>query len=118
MIAQAGQEKLFHIAEIGVWDRQLGGTTYLPAAYDADGFIHLSFEHQVLKPANLFYRGRQDLVLLDIDRDQLDPDVVVEPGTGTDELFPHLYAPLPRAAVANVVPFPCDADGRFSRLPS
>ena len=109
-------EIVFHIASKSEWGAN-PEADYVPDAYAADGFIHLSFPHQVLTPANLFYRGRSDLLLLEIDRALLKPDAVVEPGTGTDELFPHLYSSLPRAAVVAEHPFPCDEDGGFSSLP-
>jgi GNAT superfamily N-acetyltransferase len=59
-------------------------------------------------PANLFYAGRRDLILLAIDPDRLTAEVRVEGG------FPHLYGPLLPDAVFDVLPFPAgDDDGSF-----
>ena len=102
---------LVHIATSADWRR-----AEKEQSYSLEGpFIHLSEPHQVLRPANLLYRGRADLVLLVIDRDALPPGALVyEPGSfGEAEQFPHLYSALPTAAVTAVVPFPCRPDGSF-----
>ncbi len=84
---------------------------------ETDGFIHLSSRDQVLTPANIWYVGRTDLSLLVIDESKLTSQVVREPGTGTDELFPHLYGPLNLDAITEVVPFPPNDEGTFDTLP-
>jgi uncharacterized protein (DUF952 family) len=90
---------------------------YTPAAYDADGFIHCSHAQQVLAVAHRRYRGRRDLVLLEIDRERLPCPVVSENLEGGTELFPHVYGRLPMSAVVAVHAFACEADGSF-RLPA
>ncbi|MGE0794517.1 MAG: GNAT family N-acetyltransferase [Acidimicrobiia bacterium] len=67
-----------------------------------DGFVHLSRPDQVHIPAGLLYAGRDDLVALVVEEDRLGPEVRVEGG------FPHLYGPLTRDAVVDVVPFDHD----------
>ena len=108
---------LFHLAEQNRWEAARDtDAAYLPAEWEHDGFIHLSARHQLLTPANLFYRGRVDLVCLELDGYLLGDAVVWEPGTGTEELFPHLYAALhPDAVVAEHAMAP-EPDGSF-RLP-
>jgi uncharacterized protein (DUF952 family) len=80
----------------------------LPRSDDGEGFVHLSYEHQVPIAANAFYRGRRDLLLATIDPARLDGEVRIEDG------FPHLYGTLPRRAILEVVPFPCDEEGGFT----
>ena len=106
--------RLVHLAERPLWEAAAPTTSYLPTEWDRDGFIHLSALHQVLTPANRFYRGRGDLVALVLDAHLLRDAVVWEPGTDTEELFPHLYAALPTDAVLTVLDFPPDADGGFT----
>jgi uncharacterized protein (DUF952 family) len=72
-----------------------------------EAFVHLSRPEQLHTPANLFYAGRQDLIVLAVDPDRLTAEVKVEGG------FPHLYGPLLADAVFDVLPFPADDDGSF-----
>lgn len=99
-------------AEQWEWARRRGAI--LPEG--AVGFIHLSTPEQVHLPANRLYRGRSDLVLLHVDPARLDAPVRWEPGVPTDPesmVFPHLYGPLPAAAVIRVTPYPPGDDGGF-----
>ncbi|MDM4142951.1 MULTISPECIES: DUF952 domain-containing protein [Mycobacterium] len=106
---------LVHLCGTEQWARarRLGGI--LPE--DAGGdFIHLSTPDQVHLPANRLYRGRDDLVLLHIDPTRLAAPVRWELGVPTDPesmLFPHLYGPLPLAAVVRVTAYPPGDDGTF-----
>ncbi|GBG35811.1 glutathione S-transferase [Mycobacterium montefiorense] len=80
-------------------------------------FIHLSAPEQVHLPANRLFCGRQDLVLLHIDPGLLDSPVRWEPGVPTDPeamLFPHLYGPLPLAAVKKVTEYLPGPGGTFA----
>ena len=91
---------------------------YAPAAFAREGFIHCSYANQVLAVANRIFRGRPDLVLLEIDPATLDCRVVDENLEGGNELYPHVYGRLKMSDVIRVHPFPCDGEGKFSqRLP-
>ena len=106
---------VFHIISRDSWHEAQGHGTYVPDGYDHEGFIHLSGRAQILRPANLLYRGRNDLVLLEINSSALRAELRYEPGShGEDELFPHLYGPLNIDAVVGVHDFPCQPDGSFT----
>lgn len=109
------RNRLFHITSETA--AAAAETEYRPAAFDAEGFIHCSHAHQLVAVANRRFRGRRDLVVLEIDRSRLTCRVVEENLEGGRELFPHIYGPLPRAAIAATHPFPSDEAGEF-RLPS
>ena len=69
-------------------------------------------------PANRLYAGRTDLVLLYLNPNLLGAPVRWEPGVPTDPesmRFPHLYGPLPAAAVIAVTPYSPGPDGSFPR---
>jgi uncharacterized protein (DUF952 family) len=84
----------------------------VPAAYGADGFIHLSTAAQVVRVANARFAGAPDLVLLCVAADRLAAPLRYERGDpGSDELFPHLYGPLEVDAVVRVLPFEEGAGG-------
>ncbi len=105
-------QRLIHLAERGRWEAAAAGA-YLPDEFELDGFIHLSALHQVLTPANRFYRDRRDLTAVVLDPRILGDAVVWEPGTGTEEHFPHLYGAItPDAVVARFDLVP-GADGGF-----
>lgn len=110
---------LVHLCGLDEWSRARDRGSIDPAAPRSDVgevFIHLSTPGQVHLPANRLYRGRDDLVLLHIDPALLDSPVRWEPGVATDPesmVFPHLYGPLPVAAVIRVTPYSPGPDGTF-----
>ncbi len=83
------------------------------------GFIHLSEPYQVHLPANRLFAGRTDMVLLRLDPERLGAEVKWEPGVPTDPesmRFPHLYGPLPIAAVVEITAYQPGTDGLYSAL--
>lgn len=110
--------RLVHLAERSRWDLGRARGSYLPAEWEADGFIHLSSLHQLLTPANRFYRGRTDLVALVLDAHLLGSAVVWEAGTGTVERFPHLYSAITAEAVLGEVELAPQPDGGFLLPPA
>lgn len=75
---------------------------YAGSAVDrADGYIHFSEATQLRETARKHYAGRDDLLLVTIDTDRLDPAPIWEPSRG-GALFPHLYGLLPVAAAVEV----------------
>jgi uncharacterized protein (DUF952 family) len=67
---------------------------------DEIGFIHCASADQVEGVANRFYADVDELVLLTIDPSRAPAELRWEPpAPGVEERFPHLYGPLPVAAV-------------------
>jgi uncharacterized protein (DUF952 family) len=92
---------------------------YRPESLAVEGFVHCSDFGTVHMPANALFAGRTDLVLLVIDPVRLDVPVcweLPEVGPPDQPLFPHVYGPIPTAAVVAVHDFPPGPDGIF-RLP-
>jgi len=110
---------LLHICAADDWRVAEDIGEHRPDSLRTVGFIHLSAPEQVHLPANRLYAGRADLVLLHIDANGLTAPVRWEPGVPGDPesmLFPHMYGPLPVAAVTSVTPYQPDADGSFPPL--
>lgn len=110
---------LVHLCADHEWQQSSAAGEHRPPSLAEVGFIHLSSPEQVHLPANRLYAGRTDLVLLSIDSTRVTDPVRWEPGVPTDPasmLFPHLYGPLPAAAVTGVTRYLPGADGSFSAL--
>jgi uncharacterized protein (DUF952 family) len=108
---------IFHILSEGELDvaRQRG--SHRAPSLDSEGFTHCSYLAQVVRVATLFFRGRRDLVLLELDRGRIPSPVVDERVEEMDASFPHVFGEIPLVAVVRTHPFPCGADGGF-RLPA
>lgn len=124
---------IFHIAVATEWEAALGDGAYRPPSFAAEGFIHCSTREQVIATANLYYRGRRDLVLLSIDENWLTAPLRYETPIAPADVraaqrfphaigandgrensrFPHIYGPLSLDAVVRTEAFPCSADGSF-----
>lgn len=109
-------EILVHLCGTRDWASAQDSGALRPASLDDVGFVHLSTPQQVQLPANRLFRGRTDLVLLQLDPAKLAAPVRWEPGVPGDPeamKFPHLYGPLPVAAVIGVRPYRPGPDGSF-----
>jgi glutathione S-transferase len=72
---------------------------------EQQGFIHCSTRDQLEDTANRFYADLDQLVVLTIDPLLVPSRIVFEPGEDVDMLFPHIYGPLPVAAVNRAEPW-------------
>jgi uncharacterized protein (DUF952 family) len=113
---------VLHILGRSEWEIAQRKGFYSPRSLEVEGFIHCSTVAQIIETANLFYRGRQDLLVLRIDERKLISRLEFEaPATAGDQrpetLFPHIYGRLNLDAVIDAVDLPCEPDGTF-RLPS
>ncbi len=112
--------RLFHIARRRDWEQAQDAGSYrvstLGKQLGDEGFIHLSFAHQVKPVADFVYRGMSDLVLLEVDPSRLDAPVVVEPAPDASGQFPHLSGPLRIEAVVSTIPYRPNADGTFEPI--
>jgi uncharacterized protein (DUF952 family) len=96
---------LYHLIPRGEWDGS--PDPYLPSGFGDLGFIHLSTSEQIDTPGRALFAGRADIVLLVIDRRRIPDEIRFEEGDPPlpGVLFPHLYGPLPRDAVIDVLPY-------------
>lgn len=115
----APADALFHMCTKSEWATAQRDGSRVPDGFAADGFVHLSTAAQVHLPANRLFAGRRDLVLLRVDPARLDAELRWEPGVPSDPSsmrFPHLYGPLPVAAVIDVSDYLPDTSGIFRPL--
>jgi len=98
--------RIFHVALPGDWNIAQRAGEYTMSTRGRslveEGFIHCSFADQVEAIANRYYADLDDLVLLTVDPARLGSELVVEdPFSGAPQRFPHVYAPIPVAAVVD-----------------
>ena len=109
--------RLFHIALRADWERAQRDGAYaestLGKRLEDVGFIHLSFAEQVKLVADAAYRGRADLVLLELDAGRLGDRVRVEAVANSDQQFPHLYGKIDVGDVLAVHELGPRTDGSF-----
>jgi uncharacterized protein (DUF952 family) len=93
-------------------DYDPAATSYVPAAFAAEGFIHTTRTPGLLaEVGNRYYRNDpRPYLLLTIDLDRL---AVPWRYDAAGEDYPHLYGPLNRDAVSTVAPMPRAEDGTF-----
>jgi uncharacterized protein (DUF952 family) len=97
------EKRLFHItSEAEAKEAQRAGE-YAPRAFEAEGFIHCSYAHQVPGTLDRIFKGRTDLVVFEIDPSKLPCLVVEENLEGGTQLFPHIYGRLPMSAVVSII---------------
>ena len=100
----AASTVIMHIALPSDWQQAQRGGEYRVStrglSLEQQGFIHCSYPHQLEGVANRFYGDLSELLLLHIDVDLLDAELKIEPpADGIEELFPHVYGPIPTSAV-------------------
>lgn len=99
---------IFHVATLEDWERARASGRYatstLGVSLEQEGFIHASHAAQWEGVLARFYAEcTEPLVLLEIEPSLLDCPVVEEPpAPGVSETFPHVYGPVPPAAVVSV----------------
>jgi uncharacterized protein (DUF952 family) len=98
---------IWHLALIDDWTATHADDEYRVSTrgmtLEQVGFIHCSRLHQIEGVATRFYDDCDEVLLLQIDPDRVGSPIIDEPpAPGIDELFPHIYGPLPRAAVTRI----------------
>lgn len=103
---------IYKIVPRDMWDAALAAGVFDGSPVDlADGFIHFSTAAQVRDTAAKHFAGMRDLLLVAVPAAAILDAIKWEPSRGGD-LFPHLYRPLPVAAVSWVTPLTIAPDGR------
>lgn len=111
--------ELLHMCTRAEWENAQAVGQRIPDGFAAEGFVHLSTPMQVHLPANRIFSGRDDIVLLALDQALLGAEIKWEPGVPSDPdsmRFPHLFGPIPVAAVTTATPYVRDDNGEFPQL--
>ena len=94
--------RIYHVATLADWQQAQQSGSYAMSTYgrtlEEEGYIHAARHHQVPLVRDRYYADvTEPLVVLEVDTDRLDAEVRDEP-VG-DEVYPHVYGPIPVSAV-------------------
>ncbi len=106
-------ELLYHLTTPESWAAAHEAGCYEGNSLASEGFIHCSTERQLLEVANRLFAGRDDLIVLVIDPSRVQVEIRWENLEGGSERYPHLYGPLPAAAVTRTRALALRGDGRL-----
>src|SRR6266849_548049 len=95
----------FHLVSRAEWDAADPSTAYTPVAFERDGFAHCTDGgDEVAATANRYFGDLAgELLVLVLDRSRLGALIRYEDAA---EIYPHVYGPIERAAVLQVLVMP------------
>jgi uncharacterized protein (DUF952 family) len=103
---------LFHLVA-GAYYRDCDSTApYTPESFADEGFIHCTDGlDNVTAVGNRYYKDdRRMYVVLVIERSKVAADIKYE---DPDGIYPHIYGPLNRDAISDILPVMREQDGSF-----
>ena len=98
---------IYHISLVSEWRSARGASQYTMSSNGVtlaqQGFIHCCYVNQIQGVLERFYTEVTDpMCLMVIDPYRVTAPVIAENLEGGTELFPHIYGPIPIAAVTEV----------------
>jgi uncharacterized protein (DUF952 family) len=102
----------FHLVPRDEWEATDVEAAYVPSGFERDGFVHCTDgADELAATANRYFSDfTGELLVLVLDRAQLSAPVrYADPR----QVYPHVYGPIDRAAIAQVLVMPRDAAGGF-----
>lgn len=82
---------------------------------EADGYMHLSTQAQMIETANRYYTAHQRVLGLKIETSAIKTHLKWEPAAKrNNELFPHLYGQCAKDTIAELLILAQDKTGTFS----
>ena len=90
---------IYHVTTRKEWQEAQKKGFYVAPSLETEGFIHCSQEHQVKGVLERYFKGKQNLVKLMIDTEELENPLRYELAPSINEEFPHVYGPINVTAV-------------------
>ncbi|OCN03553.1 hypothetical protein A4S06_05175 [Erysipelotrichaceae bacterium MTC7] len=92
-------KQIYHMLPTEVYECIKNQEFYTPEDYADDGFIHFSLKEQLVDVATSCYGMHQKLCVLEVLVDDSLIKYLKMEGVTADNLYPHLYTPLPLCKV-------------------
>jgi uncharacterized protein (DUF952 family) len=93
---------IYHITSRPEWDSAKEKGSYEATSLKEEGFIHCSQPEQLSGVLDRYFKGKSDLVRLQIDTDKLKSQLIYEWSPSIADTFPHIYGPINLDAVVDV----------------
>ncbi len=101
--------KVFKVCEEDEWEGAKKNNFFAGSNSDLkDGFIHFSTSKQLKETLEKHFKFKSPLYLLEVETKDLEIEWEI---SRNNQLFPHLYKPLPLSTVTNVYRIILDAEG-------
>lgn len=107
---------IYHILPKVEWENFQKIGEYAPLSLRKDGFIHASTKNQILPTANRIYKGKTNLIVIEIDTYKIPAKILFEYSKGSQENHPHIYGKIPINLVISYYFLTPDNDGSFRKL--
>ena len=105
---------IYHLTPIEYFESIPADQPYRPMDFEHEGFIHSTRGlEQLVIVANRYYRADpQSMVVLVIDADRVRAEIKNEQAED-GVVYPHIYGPLNRDAIIDILDMPRLSDGSF-----
>jgi len=103
----------YHIVTPLQWEVFDDSIYFETPSLKTEGFIHASTAEQVEATANRYYKDEPVIWLLKIEAARVNAELKYELATSVNEYFPHIYGPLNKDAILEVLEFEASEDGTF-----
>jgi uncharacterized protein (DUF952 family) len=102
----------FHLVPRTEWQAVDADAAYVPSSFGREGFVHCTDgADELAATANRYFADCPDeLLAVVLDRSRLTAPVRYE---DPRRVYPHVYGPIDRAAIVEVLVMPRDVDGAF-----
>ena len=102
--------KVFKVCEEEDWESTKNNEFFVGSKNDlSDGFIHFSTSEQLEDTLEKYFKSKSPLYLLEVKTDDVE---FVWEISRNNQLFPHLYSPLPLNLVTQVYIILMDEEGK------
>jgi uncharacterized protein (DUF952 family) len=103
---------IYHLTDNAAWEAALNRGYYTHPSLKTEGFIHGSYEDQVLDTAARHFAAAEDLLVLHIIDKHVRAHLQVASTDHGD--FPHIHARIPLGAIESISMLSREPDGSWS----
>lgn len=95
---------IFHITTEPEWQQAREQGWYETGSLKEEGFIHCCLEEQIPGVLERYFKGKENLVKLEIETSELASPFYYEWSPSIADTFPHIYGTINLDAIENVQP--------------